>query len=571
MRWLIAALAALVAGAAEAEGLVDCSSPGFAKAVGLKTGFPTDCVEIARQTLPVDGGKWTVRAVRLKATDANAVAPQAQTYMEMVADAFEVWEPDAAAVGLKFTNVTIFVTDPSGTEVDFEGLVQGEDKDPAEHPAHAEGKAFPGECVVAMNSLATATYDLTDLQHLVAHEVFHCVQDASFNKTALSLAPDSDWWVEGTAQMFASLVVADPQSALRGAEFNKVIQTTPLTQTGYNSEVFFAYLWQQGPAVMGSFFANVTWNPGEDEQMAATEKALGAEVLQGFATAWVDGTISLPTGVTFPKPDLGKPVVITDNQELPSEVEPFIIDAWAMSFVGAEFIAMDGKVYRVRPDKGGDWGAFPLEIKLKECGLPESYVAVRFVGNSIKDGLGLPITVTKMQDCVACVRLAKADQCMVGMWQLNRDDHLSWLQKQAVDMADVRFSSVGGDIFLKLDPDGKAQWIMDGFQVGAVYEPAELQAYDISIEIDVRADAVLDGEWSTDGAGTMNYCGMGAAGDYTSKVRVPGLEEDEVALEAPVEDMFLTYNCAGAKATMAYMGPAPLPGDFPAWRLDRVK
>jgi hypothetical protein len=571
MRWIFAALLALMAGAAQAEGLVDCSSPGFAKAVGLKPGFPTDCAEIARQTLPVDGGKWTVRAVRLKATDANAVAPQAQAYMEMVADAFEVWEPDAAAVGLKFTNVTIFVTDPAGTEIDFEGLVQGEEEKPADHPAHAEGDAFPGECVVAMNSIATATYDLTDLRHLVAHEVFHCVQYASFNKTALKLAPDSDWWVEGTAQMFASLVVADPQSALRGAEFNKVIRTTPLTQTGYNSEVFFAYLWQQGPAVMGSFFANVTWNPGEDEQMKAIEKALGGEVLQGFATAWVDGTISLPTGVTFPKPDLGKPVVITDNQELPSEVEPFVMDVWSMSFVGAEFIAMDGKVYRVRPEQGGNWGEFPLEIKLKECGEPEGYVAVRFVGNSIKDGLGLPITVTKMQECVACLNLPKLDQCMVGTWQLNRDDHLSWLQKQAVDMKEVRFSSVGGDIFLKLDADGKAQWIMDGFQVGAVYEPKELKLYDISIEIDVRADAVLDGDWSTDGGGAMNYCGRAAAGDYTSKVRVPGLDEDEVALEAPIEDMFLTYNCAGTKATMAYMGPAPLPSDFPAWRLDRVK
>lgn len=570
---LVAAVALVLAGgAAQAEGLVDCSGPGFAKAVGLKPGFAPDCVEIERRALPVDGGKWTVRAVRNKATDGNAVLPQAQAYMDMVADAFEVWEPDAAAVGLKFTNVTVYVTDPAGSEIDFAGLVQGEDEKPSDHPAHAEGLTFPGECVVAMNTAATATYDLIDLRHLVAHEVFHCVQSASFNKTALTLSPESDWWVEGTAQMFASLVVADPESALRAKEFAKVIGAIPLTQTGYNSEVFFAYLWQQGPAVMGSFFANVSWNPGEDEQMKATEKAVGVEVLRGFPTAWIDGTISLPSGVAYPKPDLPKATVITETRELPSGTEPFTIDTWNLGFVGGEYVVGDGKRYRARPLKGGDWGDLPFEIKPKDCGLPEEFVATRFVTTSIPDSIGIPISVTKMQECVGCVILAKQDQCMVGRWRLNRDDHLAWLQKQAVDMKEVRYTSAGGGtIDLVLDATGTAQWVMEGFQIGAVYEPKDLAAYDITIEIDVAANAILDGEWSTDGKGSMNYCGKGAMGDFTSRVRIPGLEEDEVVVEAPVEDMFLTYNCSGDKATMAYMGPAPLPGDFPAWRLDRVK
>jgi hypothetical protein len=52
----------------------------------------------------------------------------------------------------------------------------------------------------------------------------------------------------------------------------------------------------------------------------------------------------------------------------------------------------------------------------------------------------------------------------------------------------------------------------------------------------------------------MTYCGRGASGDYTSDVRIPGLQEDSVSLEAPVEDMYLSYSCGGASAKMTYAG-----------------
>jgi hypothetical protein len=553
------------------EGLADCKSPAFKAALRLKSDFPFDCTEIARLTPPVDGGRWTIRALRSASTPEGYVQAYAEDYLAAAQAAFTAWEPYVNGIGLTYGNVSFVFTDPQGSEVDFKSFVLGHGH--LVGAAHANGFSFPQDCVVSVNMEVMSQLDADTFAPIAAHELFHCVQSWSLPKAALNPGQGAQSWSqEGSANFFAALAAPQTQSTEIGATaFLGSIGKKPLTQQAYDATIFFAYLAQTGMPTLAAFFQGLATEPGEAAQQKAAEAALGPKVLNGFARALADGTIALPSGYQFPAPDLPEAEVITDTVDLPTATLPFTVELRQLSFVKAEFAAADGKLFQVRAAEGGDWSEFPTEIKPKDCAVPVDLLATRFVTTKPISKMGLPITVMKTQDCVVCTALAKMDQCMVGMWQLNRDDHLSWLQKQAVDMTDVRFATVGGDIFLTLKSDGTAQWMLDGFQVGAVYEPAELAEYDIQIEIDVAANAVLDGAWSTDDQGGMNYCGRGAVGDFTSTVRIPDMGPDQVAVEAPVEDMYLSYTCGGQTATMTYGGPAPIPGDFPEWRLERVK
>ena len=569
--WVAVVGLLLAAGASRAEGLQDCMSANFRAALRVKADFAFDCVEIARVTPPVDGGRWTIRALRNASTPEGYVQVYAQDFLATAEKAFIAWEPYVSGIGLKYGNVSIVFMDPLGSEVSFQAYVEGHGH--LVGAAHANGRSFPKDCIVSVNMEAVTHSSGEFLAPLMAHELFHCVQFWSFPAKATYPGDGAQsWWQEGSANFFATLVAPDEAGTEAEAiAFIGSIAKKPLTRQAYNSTIFFAYLAQQGMPTLAAFFNGLATAPGEQAQQKATEAALGPEILNGFAMALVDGTIALPSGYTFVAPPLPEAEFVTDTVDLPTATEPFTIETRQFSFVKAEFAAADGKLFRVREAEGDVWGEFPTEIKPKDCAVPVDLLATRFVTTKPKDTVGIPITVMKMQDCVTCTALPKMDQCLVGTWLLNRNDHLSWLQKQAVDMADVRFTSVGGDIFLEISSDGTAQWIMDGFQVGAVYEPAELKMFDTQIEIDVNANAVLTGAWSTDDQGGMNYCGRGASGDYTSNVRIPGLQEDTVSLEAPVEDMYLSYTCGSQSAKMTYAGPAPIPGDFPEWRLDRVK
>ena len=565
--WVAVVGLVLAAGAVRAEGLADCKGPAFLGALKMKPNYSFDCVEIAQMKPQVDGGRWTLRVLR-NAASGPQVDGFGQAALAAAERAFIAFDPYVTALGLRYGNVTMVLGDPVQTDLDFGDDGHGH----ATAVARARSGALPNECLVTVNLADIAALSADYFDNVIAHELFHCVQHWSFPAYANAKGGADRWWVESTANLFGNIASHDPDGTEHDAvKFLTSINQTPLTQQAYQGEMFFAFLLQKGMPTLEAFFKAVPGAATEQAQQKAIEQALGTEILQEFAVAAVDGKIALPSGQTYLAASLPEAEIITDTVDLPTATQPFTIETRQFSFVKAEFAAADGKLFRAREAEGDVWGEFPTGIKPKDCAVPVDLLATRFVTTKPKDTVGIPITVMKMRDCVTCTALPKMDQCLVGTWLLNRDDHLSWLQKQNVDMADVRFTSVGGDIFLKLASDGSAQWVMDGFQVGAVYEPTELEMFDMMIEIDVNANAVLEGVWSTDDQGGMNYCGRGASGDYTSSVRIPGLQEDTVSLQAPVEDMYLSYSCGGQSAKMTYAGPAPIPGEFPEWRLDRVK
>jgi len=566
MTRLLLALVALVWGGAVLAGPVDCTGDAFRKALALKPSYGFDCVEVKSVPSPVDGGGWTIRAVRNKSTEEGYVLPFAELALQTFTKAFQVWDPYAADLGLSFRNVTIVFVDPEGSEINFDFKVHGHGKGVG--AAHVNGLAFPDDCVVSVNIPEIKALELEAMGNILAHEAFHCVQAWSFGAANAPGDGAQAWWQEGTAEFFASMVEMDAGRYLGFADsFLTTIDKKPLTQQAYNSTIFFAFLWQQGSGVMGGFLKGLATSPGEMAQMQATEKALGDELLVRFAEAVVDGSIALPTGMQFPALEtLAQNVFSTDGQFDSGKVS-FTIDAHDIDFVGGSFAVADAARYRVREVGGSVWGDMPTMVEPENCKVPKEYLAVRLVGTKVNETLGFPVVVTRYKECQVCQALPEQDACLVGTWALRQDSLLSYLQKAAVDSKDVTYSSISGDVALVMTKDGSAQWLSQGLQIEAVVSSAQFP-YDI--DISVQTDGIVSGRWST-GASSMNFCAESQDIDQTSTVKIPGLAEDVVTSTGPLEDSFLIYECHPKVLTLIYTGPNSVEGPAPTWVLDRIK
>lgn len=555
------------AGVARAEGMVDCTTPAFAATMKLKPGYQFDCVEMARETLSAGGGVWQVRAVRSKATEGGQIAPYVQAAISDVQDAVKIWEPYANAMGFSFGHVTFVFSDPLESEVDFATKLEALGS--FEAFGLANNYTFPQECVVLLNIPVVVKSSLENFRSLIAHEAFHCVQGFSFPQSNNVGDGAEVWWVEGTAVLFAALVQTEAALLDQGfLTFSKGIGEKPITQRAYDTGVFFAYLLQQGPEVLGKFFKGLAKAPGEAAQIQAAQAALGEEVLDGFARAFFDGTISLPSGYTFPGAPEPEPQIITDAVEIPSGKVPFTVDMRVLSFVGADFAVADAARYEVRDMDAKDWGDMPNEVKLENCKEPRDLAAVRFVGSLPKDTLGFPIVASVIKKCDLCQALPDLEKCLVGTWKLRPEEMLSWLQKKTVGNDEVRYTDAGGTVLLTLGADGTAQWVIEGLKIGAVIEPTVLEG--LKITIDVEGDGIAPGQWST-GAGQMNFCAQPAQMDFTSRVKIPYQDEDVVTEGMPAENVYAYYSCNPKSLMLSYIGPVPIEGDPPEWHLDRIK
>ncbi len=181
----VSLLLLLGANAARAQ-FADCAAPGFLSGVDDRmAGTALACDEAARFTIETPGGTRQVRIIY----STRDLSPG---MLGLVADIRRGVERAAAAlraIGEGTTaDITVWAADlPS--PVDETGPLGD-----AAYPIGGTG----GECVIALYQdmgAALAAY-------VTAHEFFHCVQFATVGEKTLRAA--STWWVEGTAEWFAS-------------------------------------------------------------------------------------------------------------------------------------------------------------------------------------------------------------------------------------------------------------------------------------------------------------------------------------------------------------------------------
>lgn len=563
---LLALLVTLLATPALADGFGDCNDPAYNADFRLNTADKLACETIATDTGTLNGQPVAVRAIRAKTTNPAWADPFGTEAVDITLTALATWDAHAAELGLKSPpNLTIYITDPEGPGIEV----------PAETFtgawADAQGFTRPGECLIRFNTAKSTGTSLDHIRTILAHEVFHCVQAASFRDAILVDPQASKWWVEGTASFFGNLAhLTETDIDTLGATFAGQIQTTPLTRLPYSSMTFFAFLWGEGPATLAQFFAGLPGSPGEPAQMEAVLASVGPEKLQRFAQAMVDGKVRMPSGTQFPAlPDPNTTTFQGDGKvDFPSA--PFTILQHALHFTGGNYSLGTGIEFFSR-DQGTDapWEPMPFDIAPEDCKDIKMLHILRFDTDTIPAKFPRPLIATRYLPCWECTKLPKMDQCLSGTWRLSNESLISFLQARRIT-EEVNYNSMAGQIFLTMRPDGSAEWVAEDVSVAADYLPKSLAEKKIAFYITVKAFGIDQAEWS--GAdGTAHLCPTAPGIDFTSTVESSLTGEVTVQTEGMAQSMSVAYDCSPSTLAMKYTGPMNLGEDAPGWTFERVK
>ncbi len=149
--------------------------------------------------------------------------------------------------------------------------------------AMANGAADSSECQIVLYLIGSGA-SREEAATTVAHEIFHCVQAATYSPGqygAYRRVGGAAWWIEGSAKWFASLALPDDSMyQSRVDTFDALSPDTPLHRMTYSALPFF--LWH----------AQRHWQPGHDAVPQRHGRQPG-----GSRTVACDGGVAGPGSV----------------------------------------------------------------------------------------------------------------------------------------------------------------------------------------------------------------------------------------------------------------------------------
>jgi hypothetical protein len=376
----------------------DCAAPGYLGPVDDRMGgVAFDCDEAERFTIDTPRGPRQVRIIQ----DAGRAAEVAGA----VADIHRVVEQAAAAqrsIGQGAPKHMTFWASRLPRPVVADGDVGGQTNPLADACLIA---IFPG------GNIANTT----------AHEFFHCVQYAEApGKVDLAA---STWWVEGSAEWFAELALADATASDDYvAMFDETSPDVALTSMDYQSIVFFFWLSQHfGPSMVMALMDAAPSGGGEAAQQRALAGMFSEDDFQDFAQTYLDRGIRRSGGRVIPStPFPGDIYVFADSREHRIAADPFVLARAQFEFAcGLWSIARreeTGTWAVSRDDR--PWSEMPPTVTVAG-GAPALFRVAGFGVGPRGFSTTIEATRNPCHDCAAAARLDDvADACLVGRWQL---------------------------------------------------------------------------------------------------------------------------------------------------------
>ncbi|BCW90012.1 hypothetical protein sos41_31800 [Alphaproteobacteria bacterium SO-S41] len=599
---LLAALAACLvfglgtAQASDPDAFLDCTVQGgeFSKTV-MSTG-EWSCAEMSRRQISSGAGSFPARIVRsVQIADDNfkTVTPQLLDGLEL---AFKTW---TSSVDIGFPGrITILLLDPAGDDM------------PVKLPEHGAAAVIgQSECLIEVN-LAGITTDLTNgkkssddpdawiiqpgaseiprqIQKVVAHEAAHCVQTWRNPKQAALTGKGADWWMEGSAEMMASLVVPRANTTMeRYKQFDKDSGELPLTTMSYQSIVFWQWLWNQSPQkVLDVWSAMPTAQPGAPAQALALkayfESAMpkGLESFQDFAQSYLDGKITDVTGAVISAAEYGEPLQIDgETGQLDVDMTAFTIYRRQLLISGGDYKVanLSNSVALAYAEPGAAWAKpVPEHTPPGDCSKPLTWNVALMPLEPVKlQGL---LSFTRDKPCTACIVTDKRDQCLAGLWRLDKPALTKLLVTMlAADANDADPTIGGGDFLITFDGTGQGQWSSDSFQIFTSATQEKLRA-----DIWIGTGGDLPIKWSSfgNGSGNLKMCRDPAREDsFSIQTMVTMIDRETQAIvikpvvtDVPLPDEIpqLAYACNGDTVTLTAQGTGATTD--PQWVLHRVK
>lgn len=532
--------------ATPARAFSDCHTPAFAA-------FMEDakfvCSEGAVSSVDGFGGSVNLRSVR-QADDALASAAEAKV-MPAVAEALRRMAAIKAGMALQISDVTVALAREGATA----------SQDGAIEKVLGIASMFEGECVLELypaRLLKSAKTSDDDLLFVLAHELFHCVQYATWPDLMADYSK-YNWIVEGTAETVGQAVYPSVTEALRQAHrFSDRFRDVPLTQLTYENVVFFSWVWAQDPALVFKLLSAMPIGGNEAAQQQALLGVIPADSLSQFVRDFIDNTIATPGS---DDPAFGEIALLMDTNigavQFDSSgtrdlaTKPFAMFALDAEFRGASYaidVADKGQVMtRHRQMQavtgsadlaaGGDWGSGPIAA----AGDCASSVTYRLAGIATGDA---KVWVTAKAEgdtskCTACSVTAAMDQCLVGTWLIDNvvmGQSISSILGQGRPVG----VAVSGKNAIIFNPGGTSTWGYQNFDLGVRDSLAGTPA------VAARLNGTIDQRWSTAGD-RLTTCFTSA--NATIRIGVPGAAGDPVNfndIPGPKPDEHYAYRCEGS-------------------------
>ncbi len=578
---LVAAVAASIAlsgsgSAADGDGFLTCEAPGgpLGKLVGANPDWT--CVEIGRGragSADYDAAVRVLRGADFAVQGIEALGPRA---IGVVDKAFKAW---SAKAGLGIPGrITVLLADPKG-------LGSSEATDMGEAVV-----AGDRECVVRLylESLAAAPGGFSPLDKTLAHELAHCVQFWRNKPQTAMRGQGADWWMEGSAEMLASLVYpGEPTTRARYALFDEQSATVPLTAMSYQSITFWQWAWNRDPKqVFAIWDAMPTGQPGAAAQAAALiafyAGSSDKDALQRFAQDYLDGKILDATGAKIANPDFGAPVDVVQEGQIALDYGP-PLTIWRRKLTTAqnEYAFYREGVTREPWIKGAD-GAWTTPVAEggavgKACERNERVFA-RLQTEDAEATSGV-IAVRKTSDCKACEALAQRDQCLVGQWAIDKAQLAALLKSFAKGGASDPEPLVGGDqdVTVRLGPGGKGKLDFGDYQVFS-HEDMQTPGGWLRTSVWVSAVGTVEFDWSSAGVGggSARFCPTKDESSFQYMVTVADLAKGEILVKPELTPIPLkmdrtdfAYACAGDTVKLTVSG-VTMGGVAVEWTLKRL-
>ncbi|PRH82423.1 hypothetical protein [Arenimonas caeni] len=470
----------------------DCADPAYRDQFDARLrDVDYDCVERSRVEVATPFGRHHIRVVHDRSADwivEESLLEEIDRGVRLTAEALQ-------HIGrFEIVDTTVLVADdlPPDETLDEIGGIAGMANFAGNH----------GECQVIFYAMGPGA-DLSHAAAVVAHELFHCVQRSTFDPRildALVTARGPAWWLEGSADWFASMAVPDPAYFQRRADaFDDDSPDMPLTRMTYQNLVFFLWLAdQRGSEGVMPFLASLSQEAGEAAQQVALAAALPEADWQAFARDYLDGRIHRPAGAFRVSPRDGPEWAWDGSTTQRVALRPFVLER-ARVRIGCgdwDLGASPARWHGARPDDGADWGPFPADLDT-QAGDPDTWrFAALLAANSRTE---LRLAATRRSGCGDCAGSVRTDACLVGHWQLSSGGAAQWLRDNLPP--NVRMTQVeqAGETLL-LGADGR-------YQAGRMTARGRFEA-DGSDGITRgigQLTAVASGRWSAEG-GQLNLC-----------------------------------------------------------------
>lgn len=262
-----------------------------------------------------------------------------------------------------------------------------------------------------------------EFRQVIAHEIFHCVQDRSFTTRPYSAHA---WWMEGSADYFSNVVY--PSTNLEHetlADFDRASRTKSVTELTYENSVFFQFYTNQfGDPATIALLQSVSAAGGS---LSALQAVDGMEqTWQTFTVAFVAGKITDTGGGALPQAQYwNQPLqLISDEGHVELEVLPFRATRYLVNYKQENLFVQEvgtnspnhNMVLLADRANLGAWAPLPPEVRAR-CAKDEKYVIVT---TSIRDIEIFDIDVTKVEE-------APCDACVLGGWELRLETFTGYL------------------------------------------------------------------------------------------------------------------------------------------------